>query len=77
MWDAQARCYSQEVREALRRSQELERPRGSPRGIPSALGLGEQPNGEARAPPWGLEPVVVDMDARVCCLSQADKLISL
>ena len=50
VWGAQVRCYSQEVREALRRSQDLERPRGSPRGIPSALGLGEQPNGEVRAP---------------------------
>ena len=53
MRDAQVRCYSQEVREALRRSQELERPRDSPRGIRSALGLGEQPRGEVQALPWG------------------------
>ncbi|KAK9831531.1 hypothetical protein WJX81_006368 [Elliptochloris bilobata] len=45
----QVRTYSYEVREALRRSQDSERLRDSPRGIPAALGLGEESTGEERA----------------------------
>lgn len=43
---AQSRSYSQEVRQALRRSHEQERVRDSPRGVHAALGLGEEPSGK-------------------------------